>query len=225
MILCLMEKENAQSEVSIRDSGEKSKRVHGKHGKHGKRKGREERDGKKGTGRRDGKKGREEGMGRRDGKKGREEGTGKGTGETGRNGKREEGRGKREEGRGKREEGRGKRDAYLRGFRSFYSSMQHADIVGLEDIAGEVFVFDDAIETVAYVFSVDFDGLAVIHFGCAERDLFEKFFHDGVEASCADVFGACVDFGTDASEFVDGIVVEVDFEALGFEECDVLFDE
>ncbi len=96
---------------------------------------------------------------------------------------------------------------------------------GLEDIAGEVFVFDDAVEAIADVFSVDLDGLAVIHFGSAEGDIFEEAFHDGMESASADVFGAGVDFGPDAGEFVDGVVVEVDIKALGFEESDVLFDQ
>src|SRR5713101_2188608 len=95
---------------------------------------------------------------------------------------------------------------------------------GSEDVAREVLILEDRLETLAHVGGVDRDLLAV-HLRRIEGDLIEQALHHGVQPAGPDALGARVHLGGDAGDLGDRIVAEDDRHALGREECRVLADE
>src|SRR5579859_1597459 len=96
--------------------------------------------------------------------------------------------------------------------------------IPLQNITAEVLVFDDVGELFADVGGVDFYGF-LFQVGAGKGNLFEHFFHDGVQAARADVFRALVDLGGEAGDFLKAVVGKDQLDTFGFEQGFVLFRE
>src|SRR5437588_5666760 len=82
-----------------------------------------------------------------------------------------------------------------------------------EDVAAEVLVFDDVGERARDVFGVDQLPL-LFEVWAEEAYLVEDFLHDGMEAARAYVLGLVVDADGEARDRVNGVLREVEFDAL-----------
>ncbi len=95
---------------------------------------------------------------------------------------------------------------------------------GSKDIPAQILVFDDFAELFADIGGIEFDGF-LFEIGAIERDVFKELFHDGVQATGADVFGVLVDLRGDFGDFDESIFGESELDAFGFEQRHVLLDE
>src|SRR5258708_902280 len=61
--------------------------------------------------------------------------------------------------------------------------------------------------------------------GRFERDFVENFLEDGVQTARADIFGLLVHAGGETGDGGDGVFGDVELDAFGLQQCDVLLDE
>src|SRR5579871_4346283 len=94
-------------------------------------------------------------------------------------------------------------------------------IAGSENIAAEVFVFDDVFKFGAHVVGIHAHGF-LRHVGCLEGDVFEQPLQHGMQSPGADVLATPVDLGGHAGKLGDGVVPEFDGHALGGHQGHVL---
>src|SRR6202158_1013308 len=93
-----------------------------------------------------------------------------------------------------------------------------------EDVAAQILVLDDVRELLRDVGAVNLH-VFLLEVGRFERDFVQNFFEDGVEAAGADVFGLLVHAGGEAGDGGDGVFGDVELDAFGLQQRDVLLDE
>src|SRR5947208_11122372 len=94
----------------------------------------------------------------------------------------------------------------------------------LQDVAAQILVLDDVRKLLGNVGGVNLH-VFLLEVGRFERDFVQNFFEDGVEAASANVFGLLVHVGGKAGDGGDGVFCDVELDALGFQQRDVLLDE
>src|SRR6266852_1062335 len=94
----------------------------------------------------------------------------------------------------------------------------------LQDVAAQILVLDDIGELLVHISRIHFD-VFLLEVRSLEGQLVEDFFENGVEAAGADVFRLLVDHGSELRDGVDGVVGDVELDAFGFEQRDVLLNE
>src|SRR2546425_2234839 len=93
-----------------------------------------------------------------------------------------------------------------------------------EDIAAEILVLDDVRELLGDVGGINLH-VFLLEVGRFERDFVQNFFEDGVQAAGADVFGLFVHAGGEAGDGGDRVFGDVELDAFGLQERDVLLDQ
>src|SRR5947209_6406949 len=94
----------------------------------------------------------------------------------------------------------------------------------LQDVAAQILVLDDIRELLADVSGVNLHVL-FLQVRRFERDFVEHFLEDGVQTPGADVFGLLVHAGGEARDGGYGCVGNVELDAFGIQQRDVLLDE
>src|SRR6267143_3032972 len=108
------------------------------------------------------------------------------------------------------------------GFREFRVSIFEFRI--LQDVPAEILVLDDIGELLVYVGGIDFN-VFLLEVGRLEGEFVENLFKDSVKPAGADVFRLLIDAGSEFRDSVDSIVGDVELDAFGFEQRDILLDE
>src|SRR6266851_8578042 len=94
----------------------------------------------------------------------------------------------------------------------------------LQDVAAQVLVLYDIGELLVHVGGIHFD-VFLLEVRSFKGQFVQNFFKDSVEAAGADVFRLLVDDGCELRDGVYGVVGDVELDAFGFEQRDVLLDE
>src|SRR2546423_6386853 len=93
-----------------------------------------------------------------------------------------------------------------------------------QDVATQVLILDDFGELFMDIRGIYFD-IFLFQIRRLEGKLVENFFENGVQTSSADIFRLLVDTGSEFSDGVDSVLSNVELDAFGLEQRDILFDE
>ena len=94
----------------------------------------------------------------------------------------------------------------------------------LKNVPAKVLILHDFGKLFLNVERVDAN-VFLLKIGAVERDIFEQFFHNRMEAARADIFRRLIDLRGDTGNFCNRVFREAKFDALRFEKSDVLLDE
>src|SRR5262249_13179543 len=94
----------------------------------------------------------------------------------------------------------------------------------LQNVAAEILVLDDVCQLFADVGGIDFH-ILLLEVRRFERNLIKNLFKNGMQAARADVFGLFVHAGGIAGHGRDGVLGDIELDAFGLEESDILVDQ
>src|SRR5882762_7478245 len=95
---------------------------------------------------------------------------------------------------------------------------------GLQNVAAQILVLDDVCELLGDVGGVNFH-ILFLEVGRFKRNFVKNFFENGVQAPRADIFCLLVYACGETGDGSDGVLGDVQLDAFGFQERDVLLDE
>src|SRR5579871_513514 len=94
----------------------------------------------------------------------------------------------------------------------------------LQDVAAQILILHDVGKLLVDVGGVDLN-VFLFKVRSFEGKLIQNLFEDRVETAGANIFSLLVDAGGEFRDGFDGVVGDVELEAFGFEQRDVLLDE